>query len=175
MEFTLRKWQSGDAASIARYADNLRIAANLRDGFPHPYTAADGKTFIDSCIHGEETRQYCRAIVIDGEAVGSIGVFLQTDIYRKSAELGYWLGEPFWGQGIMTRAVKQVCDHVFANYDVVRIYAEPFAENAGSRRVLEKAGFQLEGIMRQGAVKNGRLMDWCMYGKLKEDGKEQPE
>ena len=68
----------------------------------------------------------------------------------------------------MTRAVEQVCGHVFANYDVVRIYAEPFAENTGSRRVLEKAGFHLEGIMRRGAEKNGRLLDWCMYAMVKE-------
>ena len=173
MEFTLRKWELDDGQSVARYDNDLQIAANLRDSFPHPYTIAHGQAFVESCVFGDETRQYCRAIEVDGEAVGSIGVFLQTDVYRKSAELGYWLGRPFWGQGIMTRAVEQVCGYVFANYDIVRIYAEPFAENIGSRRVLEKAGFQLEGIMRCGAVKNGRLVDWCMYSKIKEDGKGQ--
>ena len=170
MEVTLRKWQIGDGPSIARYGNNPKIAANLRDGFPYPYTLADGRAFVERCIGGDETLQCCRAIVVDGEAVGSIGVFLQTDVYRKCGELGYWLGEPFWGQGIMTRAVEEICDHVFANYDVARIYAEPFAENVGSRRVLEKAGFALEGTMRWGAVKNGRLMDWCMYAKLKGKG-----
>ena len=168
MDFLLRKWKPGDGPSIARYAGDPKIAANLRDSFPHPYTPADGRSFVESCIRGDETRQCCRAIVVNGEAVGSIGVFLQEDIYRQCGELGYWLGEPFWGRGIMTRAVEQLCEYVFANYDVVRIYAEPFAENTASRRVLEKCGFVLEGTMRRGAVKNGRLMDWCMYAKLKE-------
>ena len=131
MEFTLRKWQPADAVIIARHGDNPRIASNLRDGFPHPYTIADAQAFVESCIVSDETQQYCRAIVVDGEPVGNIGVFLQTDVYRKCGELGYWLAEPFWGQGIMTRAVEQVCSYVFTNYDVVRIYAEPFAENIG--------------------------------------------
>lgn len=172
MEFTLRKWQSEDAMSFAKYANNPKIAANLRDVFPNPYTLADAQWFVEDCIAKEGARQCCRTIVVDGEAVGSIGIFLQDDVCRCSGELGYWLGEPFWGNGIMHRAVKQLCDFVFANYDICRIYAEPFAKNIGSRRVLEKAGFTLEGVMRQGIVKNGIVQDYCMYALLRDTIKE---
>ena len=108
------------------------------------------------------------AIEAGGEAVGSIGVFRKDNVYRKSAELGYWLAEPFWGRGIMTRAVEQICAIAFDTLGVVRIFAEPFAENTKSRRVLEKAGFHLEGTMRRSVYKEGRVMDSCMYALLRE-------
>lgn len=108
-DFTLRPWREADAASIARYADNAKIAANLRDVFPCPYAPQDAATFVESCIRQEGRGQMCRAIEVDGEAAGSIGLFLGSDVYRRSAELGYWLGEPFWGRGIMTAAVETMC------------------------------------------------------------------
>ena len=104
-----RRWREADAASIARYADNAKIAANLRDVFPCPYAPQDAATFVESCIRQEGRGQMCRAIEVDGEAAGSIGLFLGSDVYRRSAELGYWLGEPFWGRGIMTAAVETMC------------------------------------------------------------------
>ena len=91
-DFTLRPWREADAASIARYADNAKIAANLRDVFPCPYAPQDAATFVESCIRQEGRGQMCRAIEVDGEAAGSIGLFLGSDVYRRSAELGYWLG-----------------------------------------------------------------------------------
>lgn len=166
-DFILRPWQSGDIESVQRYADNAKIAANLRDVFPHPYTLEDARWYVDSCISGSEDRQLCRAIVVDGQAVGSIGIFLKDDVYRKSAELGYWLGEPFWGQGIMTGAVRRICEEAFLRYDLVRIFAEPFAHNTGSRRVLEKAGFQLEGVLRKSVCKNGKIGDSCIYALIR--------
>ena len=93
-DFTLRPWREADAASIARYADNAKIAANLRDVFPCPYAPQDAATFVESCIRQEGRGQMCRAIEVDGEAAGSIGLFLGSDVYRRSAELGYWLGGP---------------------------------------------------------------------------------
>lgn len=99
---------------------------------------------------------------------GSIGVFVQTDVYEKSAELGYWLSEEYWRQGIMTAAVRQICREAFARFDLLRIYAEPFAHNRGSRRVLEKAGFTCEGTMRNGVFKNGQVHSYCMYALLRE-------
>lgn len=171
MEFTLRQWRLSDAPSVAKYADNPKIARNLRDGFPTPYSLADAWAYVSDCVDNEGQEQCCRAIVVNGEVVGSVGVFFQKDIYRYCGELGYWLGEPFWGHGIMHRAVEQLCDMLFAQTKLLRIYAEPFARNIGSRRVLEKAGFQLEGVMRQGAVKNGVLEDWCMYALLKAERK----
>lgn len=123
-DFTLRPWREADAASIARYADNAKIAANLRDVFPCPYAPQDAATFVESCIRQEGRGQMCRAIEVDGEAAGSIGLFLGSDVYRRSAELGYWLGEPFWGRGIMTAAVETMCREGFAAWDIVRIHAE---------------------------------------------------
>lgn len=169
MAMTLRPWRETDAASLARYANNSKIAANLRDVFPNPYTTADAEAFIRDCMEREGKGQLCRAIVVDGEAVGGIGVFLGSDVYRRSAELGYWLGEPFWRRGIMSAAVKALCREAFSAFDIVRIHAEPYARNLGSRGVLEKAGFTLEGTLRQSVWKNGELLDSCIYALLKEE------
>lgn len=167
MDFELRKWRPEDAANVARHANNEKIACNLRDAFPYPYTLQDAKFYVESCAASDETRQLFRAVAIGGEAVGSIGLVLGSDVYRKSAELGYWLSEDFWGKGIMTEAVRRICAEAFARFDIVRIYAEPYANNTGSRKVLEKAGFTLEGIMRNGVTKRGKVIDFCMYALLK--------
>lgn len=153
---------------IARYADDPQIAANLRDVFPSPYTREDAVWFVRDCME-REASQLCRAIVVGGEAVGCVSVQPQGDIYRRSGELGYWLARPFWGRGIMTGAISRICSEAFRRFDLLRIYAEPFARNAGSRRVLEKNGFQLEGILRQSVVKNGEIEDSCIYALLRED------
>ena len=169
MDFTLRPFGKADADSVAKYANNAKIAAKLRNVFPHPYSKADARAFIESCVKEEGERQMIRAICIGGEAVGSIGIFPKEDVHEQSAELGYWLGEPFWNQGIITKAIGEICAQAFARYDIVRIYAEPFAENAGSRRVLEKAGFSLEGVMKKSVLKNGKLQDSCLYAFIKEE------
>ena len=166
MEFKLRPWRIEDAESLASYANNSKIAANLRDAFPHPYTLNDAIGYINFCLGMKN--KLCFAIEVDGEAVGSVGVFPKDDVYCKSAELGYWLGEPFWRKGIMNEAVSRICEQAFSNYDIVRIFAEPFARNMGSRRVLEKAGFELEGILKKSVFKNGVIEDSLMYAKLKD-------
>ena len=168
-DFTLRPWRREDDASIARYADNEKIAANLRDIFPWPYSRQDAADFVAGCVRNEGRGQLCRAIVVDGEAAGSIGLFLGHDVYRRSAELGYWLAEPLWGRGIMTAAVTAMCREGFAAWDIVRIHAEPFARNAASRRVLEKAGFTLEGTLRRSVYKNGEMLDSCIYALVREE------
>ena len=167
MEFELRPWRAEDAPDAARCANNEKIARNLRDVFPYPYQLKDAEEYVESCVRGDESRQLCRAIVVDGRVSGSIGVFRGGDVYRRSGELGYWLAEDCWGRGIMTAAAVQICREAFARWDIARIFAEPFAWNIGSRRVLEKAGFTLEGVMRQGVYKNGRLGDYCMYALLR--------
>lgn len=159
----MREWQANDAPAIAKYANNWNVAQNLTDGFPFPYTAKDAEGYIHFCLHEGEDRQCVRAIEIGGKAVGSIGFFLKDDIRCKTAELGYWLGEPFWGNGIMSRAIVQMRDYAFANYDIIRMYAEPFAHNAGSRRALEKTGFTLEGILQKSVCKWGQIFDSCIY------------
>ncbi len=167
MDFELRKWKSTDAESVLKYANNQKIADNLRNVFPYPYTMLDAQGYVASCAQNDEKFQCCRAIVINGEAVGSIGIFIKNDVYCKSAEIGYWLGEPFWGQGIVSRAILQLCGFAFAQYDIVRIFAEPFAHNMGSRRALEKAGFALEGVMKKSVYKNNEIFDSCLYAIVK--------
>ena len=167
MKWNLRKWELGDAPAVAKYADNPRIACNLRDAFPQPYTLADAQWYIGDCMEKEGSGQFCCAIVVDGEAAGSVGVFRGSDVYCKSGELGYWLAEPYWGRGIMTEAVMQVCTAAFDKLDILRIHAEPFARNQGSRRVLEKAGFTLEGVLHNSVYKNGEVLDSCLYALLK--------
>lgn len=167
MNFELKKWHIDYVNDVAEYANNKKVADNVRNVFPYPYTLEDARSYVTSCAENDELRQLCRATVINGKAVGSIGIFLRDDIHCKSAELGYWLGEPFWGRGIMSSAVKELCGTAFKHYDIVRIFAEPFAHNTGSRKVLEKAGFELEGIMKKSIFKNGVIFDSCLYALLK--------
>ncbi|MHC1682213.1 MAG: GNAT family N-acetyltransferase [Clostridiaceae bacterium] len=161
--FKLRRWEIDDIQSVAKYANNKKVADNLRNIFPYPYTLEDAEDYVRFCIKGDEKKQCCRAITVNGEAVGSIGVFIKDDVYCKTAEVGYWLGEEFWGKGLMSEAIKEICEFVFENYDIVRIFAEPFAWNMGSRRALEKAGFKLEGILEKSVYKNGVIGDSCIY------------
>ena len=166
LDFQLLPWRMEYAPDIAPLANNPAIFANLRDVLPQPYTLEDARDFIGSALTaGNGT--LLRAIVIDGRAAGSIALYQGQDIYRQCAEIGYWLGQPYWGQGVMSRAVAAMCAQGFAQLPIRRIYAQPFARNAASRRVLEKNGFVLEGIMRQGAIKLGETLDWCMYAKLR--------
>lgn len=168
-EIIIRKWRKEDATEIAAAANNPKIAANLRNTFPYPYLLKDAEWYVNDCIQNEGKNQIVRVIEVDGRAVGSIGIFVKDDVYEKSAELGYWLSENYWGQGIMTRAVKMICKEAFAVFDIVRIFAEPFEYNAGSRSVLEKAGFTYEGTMRNGVYKNGKVSSYCMYSILREE------
>lgn len=168
VQFCLRPWRETDAESITKYANNRKVAQNLRDVFPFPYTLEDARRYAADCVKSDGNGKLVRAIEVGGEAVGSISIFVEQDVYRKSAEIGYWLGEPFWGRGIMSQAVKQLCEEAWERFDIVRIFAEPFARNLGSRRVLEHAGFQLEGIKRSSVYKNGELLDSCIYALVKE-------
>ena len=121
------------------------------------------------CISADRNGIFAFAITIDDKAIGSIGAFRQNNIHKQTAELGYYIGEDYWGKGIMTEAVKQICEFVFSKSDIIRIYAEPFAYNTASCRVLEKAGFQYEGTLRKNAVKNGKVLDMKMYSLLREE------
>ena len=142
MTVTLEKWHRRYIPAVAEYANNEKLARNLRDGFPQPYTLTDADQYVSNCIKKGDTEQLCRAVLVDGSFAGSIGVFLREN---GSAELGYWLAEPFWGCGITTEATKQLCAEAFARFEITRIFAVPYEDNSPSRRVLEKAGFQLEG------------------------------
>lgn len=169
MTCRIRKWELSDAKDLSIALSNRKIQDNLRDGLPYPYTEEDGAAFISDMLSEDENDTFAFAITVDGKVIGSIGVFRQGNIHRQTAELGYYIAEEYWGKGIMTEAVKQICEYVFNKSDIIRIYAEPFAYNAASCRVLEKAGFQYEGMLRSNAVKNGKVIDMKMYSLLKED------
>lgn len=166
---TIRFWQTADAADLAAALNNEHIQNNLRDGLPYPYTEADALDYITAMQEADPDETFAFTIALDDKAIGSIGVFRQGNIHRQTAELGYYVAEPYWGKGYMTRAVRMACSYVFAHSDILRIYAEPFAHNAASCRVLEKAGFQLEGILRQNAVKHGNVIDMKLYSLLREE------
>ena len=167
MNCKIRRWELSDARDLATAISNKKIQDNLRDGLPYPYTEKDGKEFISTMLAANENDTFAFAITVNGKVIGSIGAFRQTNIHNKTAELGYYIAEEYWGKGIMTEAVKQLCDYVFSHTDIIRIYAEPFSYNIGSCRVLEKAGFQYEGTLRSNALKNGNVLDMKMYSKLK--------
>ena len=172
MKCRIRKWELSDAKDLAAALSNKKVQDNLRDGLPYPYTEQDGKDFISAMLSADENETFAFAITVDNMVIGSIGIFRQENIHRQTAELGYYIAEEYWGKGIMTEAVKQICEYVFAKSDIIRIYAEPFAYNIASCRVLEKAGFQYEGTLRSNAVKNGRVIDMKMYSLLKAEIKE---
>jgi [ribosomal protein S5]-alanine N-acetyltransferase len=163
--FRLRPWQPGDEASLVRHANNEKIWLNLRDTFPHPYTWQDAQTWVQYAPSFPNSLNL--AIEVDGAACGGIGLLFQQDIYRRSAEIGYWLGEAYWNRGLVTAAVKMLSAFVFDHYDICRIYAGIFAYNQASMRVLEKAGYQLEAVHRQAITKNGRTLDEYLYALLK--------
>ena len=169
MKCRIRKWELSDAKDLAAALSNKKVQDNLRDGLPYPYTEQDGKEFISAMLSADENETFAFAITVDNMVIGSIGIFRQGNIHRQTAELGYYIAEEYWGKGIMTEAVKQICEYVFANSDIIRIYAEPFAYNIASCRALEKAGFQYEGTLRSNAVKNGKVIDMKMYSLLKEE------
>ena len=135
---------------------------------PYPYTDQDAEAYIKLILSADKDSTYAFAITLDDKAIGSIGVFRQDNIHSRTAEMGYYIGELYWGKGYMTAIVKQVCDYIFQNTDIIRIFAEPFAHNIASCRVLEKAGFQYEGTLRSNAVKSGNIIDMKMYAIIKE-------
>jgi ribosomal-protein-alanine N-acetyltransferase len=162
---SVRSWEWRDRDAIVRHANNRNVWRNLRDRFPYPYTDRDARNWLE-CIVGYQPETNF-AISVAGEAVGGIGFILQPDVARRSAEIGYWLGEEFWGRGIATEAVIAVTDHAFANHDLSRVYAHVFDWNRASARVLEKAGYEFEGRMRKSVTKDGQTIDQLMYAVVR--------
>lgn len=167
MECKIRAWRLSDAAELAKSLNNKKVQDNLRDGLPFPYTIADAEFFINLMLDANPSDTFAFAITVDDVAIGSIGAFRQANIHSKSAEIGYYIAEPYWGKGITTSAVMQLSDYLFSTTDIIRLFAEPFAYNTGSCRVLEKSGFSYEGTLRSNAVKNGKVIDMKMYSLIK--------
>jgi RimJ/RimL family protein N-acetyltransferase len=164
--FELREWNLSDATSLAENANNINIWNNVRDYFPYPYSEEDGKQFIEM-VSNKPKPAVDFAIVVDGKAVGGIGIVLQNDVERIGAEIGYWLGEKYWGKGIMTKAVGEMIEYAFLNFPLQKIYAPIFDFNIASQKVLQKAGFEREAILKQAAIKNGKVIDLHYYNLLK--------
>jgi len=161
MKFKLRPWNKNDIESLVTYANNPKISANLTDQFPSPYSKVDGEKFIQMATEDKPIQIF--AIEVNAKAGGAIGLFPQPDIHFKNMEIGYWLAEEFWGQGITTEAVKETVDYGFNTFKIDRIFARPFGTNISSQRVLEKAGFKLEGKFEKILFKNGEYLDELIY------------
>jgi RimJ/RimL family protein N-acetyltransferase len=162
---TVRPWRLDDAESVARHANNRKIWLGVRDLFPHPYTIQDAREFLRRATSEQPEMKFC--VEVEDAAVGGIGVHQGEDVHRHTATVGYWLGEDFWGRGIMTEAVSAVTDFCFENFPLRRISAEVFANNPASARVLEKAGFSFEGRLKNHVLKDGKLLDSLLYARTK--------
>lgn len=171
VKITLRPWTLTDLDNLVNYANNWNVSKNMSDGFHFPYTESHGRAFIEYATKGNPVHIF--AIDIDGQAVGGIGIHPQDDIHRKNAELGYWLAEPYWGQGIISKAIKQVIDFAFDTYDIDRVFARPFGTNLPSQRVLEKNNFMLEAKFERVLIKDNQLLDECIYSIRRENWKHK--
>jgi RimJ/RimL family protein N-acetyltransferase len=165
----IRPWKAGDLAALVENANSLAVWQNLRDAFPHPYTKRDGRAWL-SCVLGEDP-PHSFAIQVDGQAVGAIGLHAGQDVERVSAEVGYWVGERYWGRGLATAAVVALTSEAFRTRPLNRLFALPFARNAPSLRVLEKAGYRREGLLRGSAEKEGQLLDQLLFAVTREEWK----
>ena len=163
---SVRSWEWRDRDSIVRHANNRKVSINLRDRFPYPYTVRDARGWLEGVVDQKPETNF--AIDVADEAVGGIGFIPQYDVSRRSAEIGYWLGEEFWGRGITTEALIAVTQYAFANFDLCRLYAHVFDWNGASARVLEKAGYAYEGRMRKSVTKDGQTIDQLMYAMIRE-------
>jgi RimJ/RimL family protein N-acetyltransferase len=163
----LRRWQKSDVPSLVHHANNFKVAKHLRDRFPHPYTRTHALGFLTHVTAGDPPTNF--AIVVGDEAVGGIGYVRGTDVERYSAEIGYWLGEELWGRGIATEALQILTTHLFSKEQLLRLFALPLADNPGSIRVLEKAGYSREGLLRASCVKYGERRDQLVYACINPD------
>jgi RimJ/RimL family protein N-acetyltransferase len=163
----LRPWRARDADSLVRNANERAVWLNLRDRFPHPYTPEDARTFLQRVDGAHPTVHF--AIEVDGEAVGGIGLEVGRDVERVGAEVGYWLGAEHWGRGLTTAALTAITRYAFEELGLLRVFALPYTSNAPSRRVLEKAGYSLEGTLRSSAIKDGVVKDQWLFARLSTD------
>jgi len=166
MQVTLREWKRSDADALAAIANNKKIWDNVRDLLPFPYTKKDAKEWLELVKKQKTVTTFC--IEVDGKLAGSIGVTLKDDVYKKTAEIGYFIAEEYWGKGAATEAIKQMVSYVQKEFDIVRIYAEVFEFNRASMKALEKNGFYLESIRKKAAFKNNMIVDDYVWVKLLE-------
>ena len=160
-EWQIRSFCPDDAPALAKYLNNRDVWINMGDRFPFPFSRDDADAWIQEVM--QQNPETIFAIASPTEAVGAIGVLLQGDVHRSSAEVGYWLGEPFWGLGIATKSLQALIEYAFAEFELARLYAHVFEWNPASARVLEKVGFTYEGRLRKSATKDGQVIDQFLY------------
>lgn len=167
MQILLRPWQQNDAELLVTLANNKKIWDNMRDYFPHPYTTSDAKEWLT--LNADVTPVLNFVIEVDAQLAGGIGMLPKTDVYRNNMEIGYWLGEPYWGKGIATQSIALICDIIWKNHPHVnRIYAEVFENNKASMRVLQKNRFELESVRKKAVVKNNLMMNDYVWAKFRQ-------
>ncbi|UCE01895.1 MAG: GNAT family N-acetyltransferase [Candidatus Latescibacterota bacterium] len=164
----IRSYEARDLDALLEHANNRKVSMHLREAFPYPYTHADARHWLQLALSQRDVETHF-AIAKRRELIGGIGFQPQEDVYRKSAEIGYWLAEPYWGQGIATVAVRAMTEYAFRHFDLARLYANVFEGNPASERVLEKVGYVYEGTMRQAVFKENRLRDQKIYAILRAD------
>jgi RimJ/RimL family protein N-acetyltransferase len=167
MVITLRKYTVDDAKALTTLANDYEVSKYLRDAFPYPYTKEDAERFLSFVTNLSPQKGVEFAILVDDIFVGAIGLTFATDMYRKTAEIGYWLGKEYWQQGIITKAIEMMVDYTFKNFPIHKITAEVFYDNIGSQKALEKNGFVLEGILQEQVYKNNQYSDIKLYGLCK--------
>lgn len=167
MNVVLRKWKKSDAVGLAKIANNKKIWDNVRDRLPHPYTKKDAKEWL-TLVKKQKEPPTTFCVEADGQLAGSIGITLQEDVFRKTAEIGYFVGEEYWGKGVATEAIRQMVEYIQKKFEVIRIYAEVFEFNKASMKALEKNGFYLESIRKKAAIKNDVIVDDYIWVKLLE-------
>ena len=165
-QWQVRSFRPEDAESLARNANNHNVSRNMRDTFPYPYELSEAHDWLNFATNQSPELNF--AIAMESEVIGGIGLTLQSDVSRLSAEIGYWLGEPHWGQGIATAALIAVTNWAFAEFDLVRLYGKVFEWNPASGRVLEKAGYELEGRLRKSIVKESQVIDALLYARIRD-------
>lgn len=165
--YGVREFRPGDRSSLVEQANDIEVARYLEDRFPHPYTLADADRWLGKVSAQDPMTHF--AIVCGGGIAGGIGFQGREDVYRRTVEIGYWLGRKHWGKGVATRAVTTMSRWMFENFQVERIQARIFAANTASMRVLEKAGYQLEGRLRRSVIKHGVFMDQMVYAILRSE------
>ena len=161
----VREWAPADKPALLRFANNRAVWRNLTHRFPHPYTEADADAWFARFERHATATAW--AIEVEGVAAGGIGMEPGEGVYAKSARFGYWLGEPYWGRGVMTAAVRGTVDYIFGQFDLVRLEAPVFEWNPASMRVLEKCGFVREGVLRRSVEKDGQIIDAVVYARLR--------
>ncbi len=165
--YKIRSYEKNDKDALIKYGNNYNVFKHLKDTFPHPYTKDDAVVWLTSCVAQNPETHF--AIANENELIGGIGFYLREDVFKHNAEIGYWLGEPFWGKHIVSRALKEMTKYIFNNFKINRIYAGVFGGNPASVRVLENCGYKLEGLMRKAVLKEESYLDQYVFALLKED------